>query len=107
MAGLDFNSLLAQILANPQSIAGDVLETISQMPNIQAQMLIGAAIEEDTLTRTAIAGLLFDMYTHRPECVDLPPLDPSRSPASGFTIRDINILPKSTRRAKSHKNPNL
>jgi hypothetical protein len=105
-----FGSLLQSIVQNPQpyidALAANVLNTTPRV----VEYALDAVNAENNLTRAALVGLLLDtLNKDRPECRSQlrHPLDPLRDPSSGFTIRDVVILPVQSKRATAHSLPGL
>jgi len=105
-----FAGLLQSIVQDPnpfvETLAANLLNTTPRV----VEYALGAVNAENNLTRAALVGLLLDTLNQdRPECRSQlrKPLDPLRDPSSGFTIRDVVILPVQSKRPTAHSLPGV
>lgn len=96
--------LLASIASNPQAALAAFIAKPLKLSPTDVELALRAWQADDNLTRAAILGLFLDTYRPQP-CTPLGPVDPMRSPASGFTIRDVVYLPENVKRPTAHSHP--
>jgi hypothetical protein len=106
MADTSLLTLLSSILENPDALGSSLLDTLKTFLKPSQQLLVTSVTDESTFIRAAIAGLLLDESSNRPNCnPSFRPYDIFRTPKSGFTIRDIVKLPLTGRAPKAHSLP--
>jgi hypothetical protein len=104
MSAVHLLPLLQSIVGNPYEVAAEILAKFTKRPYQDVELLLRALTTKDSLARVALAGLFLE--STRPQCKDsLGPVDPMRSPASGFTIRDISVVPAEPKVAQAHSLP--
>jgi len=97
-------ALLESIVGNPYELAANFLAKVTKRPQQDVELLLRAVTTKDSLARIALAGLFLE--STRPQCkTSLGPVDPMRDPSSGFTIRDISLVPAEPKVAKAHSLP--
>lgn len=103
-------ALLIAVAQNPDGTAARILERLTAQPITNLELLGEALRSEDSATRLAVGGLLYQQYRNLgSECLDALgcPRYTISSPAQGAVVRDVVVLPSIARRPVAHLRPDL